>query len=212
MPEELLIATRNAGKVVEFSRLLGDLPVGMRGLADFPDLSEVEESGETFEENATLKARVYGGLTGLLTLADDSGLQVDALRGAPGVRSARYAGPRATDAERNTLLLSELNATHDAERRARFVCVLALFRPADSSLKLFRGTCEGRIGHEPRGGGGFGYDPIFVPEGYSQSFGELPPEVKDCISHRAVALGAVRSFLVELGEVQLDPLEIPPIE
>lgn len=198
MPEELLIATRNAGKVVEFSRLLGDLPVSMKGVADFPDVGEVEESGETFEENATIKARVYAGLTGLLTLADDSGLEVDALGGAPGVRSARYAGPRATDAERNTLLLSELNATHDAERRARFVCVLALFRPADGSLKLFRGTCEGRIGHEPRGDGGFGYDPIFVPEGYSQSFGELPPEVKDRISHRAVALGAVRSFLVEL--------------
>jgi XTP/dITP diphosphohydrolase len=197
MPEELLIATRNAGKVAEFSRLLGDLPVSMRGLADSPDLGEVEESGETFEENATLKARVYAGLTGLLTLADDSGLQVDALRGAPGVRSARYAGPRATDAERNALLLSELNATRDAGRRARFVCVLALFRPADGSVELFRGTCEGRIGHAPRGDGGFGYDPIFVPEGHSRSFGELPSEVKDRISHRAVAFQALRSFLLE---------------
>ncbi|HEX7178026.1 MAG TPA: RdgB/HAM1 family non-canonical purine NTP pyrophosphatase [Pyrinomonadaceae bacterium] len=199
MPEELLIATRNAGKVLEFSRLLGDMSVIMRGLSDFPDVGEVEESGETFEENATIKARVYAGLTGLSTLADDSGLQVDALGGAPGVRSARYAGPRATDAERNTLLLSELHAAHDAGRRARFVCVLALYRPADDSLKLFGGTCEGRIGHEPRGDGGFGYDPIFIPDGYSRSFGELPSDVKDRISHRAVALRAVRSFLAELS-------------
>jgi len=198
MSEELLIATRNGGKVLEFSRLLGDLPVSLRGLSDFPDVGEVEESGETFEENATIKARVYAGLTGLFTLADDSGLQVDALGGAPGVRSARYADPRATDAERNALLLSELNATHDAERRARFVCVLALFRPVDDSLKLFRGSCEGRIGHEPRGDGGFGYDPIFIPDGYSQSFGELPSDVKDRISHRAIAFNAVRSFLADL--------------
>ena len=199
MPEELLIATRNAGKVLEFSRLLGDLPVTLRGLADFPDLGEVEETGETLEENATLKARVYAGQTGLLALADDSGLHVDALGGAPGVRSARYAGPLVTDAERNALLLSALNATRDGERRARFVCVLALYRPAGDSLKLFRGTCEGRIGHEPRGDGGFGYDPIFIPDGYSQSFGELPSDVKDRISHRAVALSAVRSFLAELS-------------
>jgi XTP/dITP diphosphohydrolase len=198
MPEELLIATRNGGKVLEFSRLLCDLPVSIRSLSEFPGVGEAEESGETFEENATIKARVYAGLTGLFTLADDSGLQVDALGGAPGVHSARYAGPRATDAERNTLLLSELQATRGAERRARFVCVLALFRPSDGSLKLFRGTCEGRIGHEPRGGGGFGYDPIFIPDGYSQSFGELPSAVKDRISHRAVALGALRSFLTEL--------------
>ena len=197
MPEELLIATRNSGKVLEFSRLLGDLPVRMRGLADFPDSGEVEESGETFEENAIIKARVYAALTGLLTLADDSGLHVAALGGDPGVRSARYAGPRATDADRNALLLSELNAAHDADRRARFVCVLALIRPEDGSLKLFNGTCEGRIGHEPRGAGGFGYDPIFIPDGYTQSFGQLPPEVKDRISHRAVALRAVRSFLLE---------------
>jgi XTP/dITP diphosphohydrolase len=197
MPEELLIATRNAGKVVEFSRLLRGLPVSTRGLADFPDLCEVEESGETFEENATIKARAYAGLTGLPTLADDSGLSVDALGGAPGVRSARYAGPSATDAERNALLLSELNATRDPERRARFVCVLALFRPSDGFLKLFKGTCEGRIGHEPRGAGGFGYDPIFIPAGHSQSLGELPPDIKDRISHRAVALRALKSFLSE---------------
>lgn len=197
MPEELLIATRNPGKVQEFSRLLRDLPVRTRGLADFPDACEVEETGETFEENAAIKARVCSALTGLPTLADDSGLQVDALGGEPGVRSARYAGPHATDADRNALLLSELSATHDADRRARFVCVLALIRPADDSLKLFKGTCEGRIGPEPRGAGGFGYDPIFIPDGYEESFGELPPEVKDRISHRAVALAAVRSFLLE---------------
>lgn len=212
MPEELLIATRNAGKVVEFSRLLCDLPFTTRGLADFPELCEVEESGETFEENATIKARVYAGLTGLPTLADDSGISVDALGGAPGVRSARYAGPRATDAERNTLLLSELNATRDPQRRARFICVLALFRPSDGFLKLFKGTCEGRIGREPRGGSGFGYDPIFIPDGYGQSFGELPPDVKDRISHRAVAMRAMKSFFAERFGSSACPSEVPPIE
>jgi XTP/dITP diphosphohydrolase len=197
MREELLIATRNRGKAMEFSRLLSGLPVETKSLAEFSGMGDVEESGETFEENATIKARAYAGQTGILTLADDSGLQVDALSGAPGVHSARYAGPHATDSERVALLLSELNRTNDAERRARFVCVLALFRPADGFLKLFRGTCEGRIGDEPRGNGGFGYDPVFIPDGYSQSFGELSADLKDRISHRARAFKAVRAFLIE---------------
>jgi XTP/dITP diphosphohydrolase len=197
MPEELLIATRNRGKLIEFSRLLEGLPIKVRGLDEFPGLGEVEEDGKTFGENATIKARACAGLTGIPTLADDSGLQVDALDGAPGILSARYAGPHANDSERIDLLLSELDATNDVERRARFVCALALFRPADGFLKLFTGTCEGRIASEPRGEGGFGYDPVFIPDGYSQSFGELPADLKDRISHRARAFGAMRAFLVE---------------
>jgi XTP/dITP diphosphohydrolase len=187
-PTELLIATGNAGKVRELSQLLTGLPVRLRLLSELGDVQEPEEIGTTFAENATLKALYYSARGRLLTLSDDSGLSVDALGGAPGVYSARYAGPDATYAERIGKLLDELASAQDAERRARFVCVIAIADPSVGVVETFEGTCEGRIAHAPRGTGGFGYDPIFIPEGHTQTFGELPDEVKQSISHRARAL------------------------
>jgi XTP/dITP diphosphohydrolase len=192
---ELLIATRNAGKIRELSELLSNLPLRLRHLSEFPRMEEVEETGETFAANAELKARLYSRGTNLWTLADDSGLEVDALGGAPGVFSARYAGANASDAERNARLLTELSATKDAERTARFICAIALYEPEAATAQIFAGTCEGRISEQPRGDKGFGYDPLFVPKGYTHSFGELPDELKQQISHRAQALRAVRAYL-----------------
>ena len=192
---ELLVATGNAGKVRELSLLLADAPLRLRLLSEFPHIPEAEETGKTFADNATIKALHYSSQSELLTLSDDSGLVVDALGGAPGVYSARYAGTGATYAERMARLLYELAATGDGERRARFVCVIALADPSTGSLNTFEGTCEGRIAHAPRGTGGFGYDPIFIPEGYAQTFGELPDEIKHNISHRARALTKAVGFL-----------------
>jgi XTP/dITP diphosphohydrolase len=185
---QLLVATNNAGKVRELSQLLADFPMRIRLLGQFPEIDEAEETGETFAENATIKALHYSARGGLLTLSDDSGLAVDALGGAPGVRSARYAGREATYAERMSKLLGELDATGDPERRARFVCVIAIADPSAGTLHTFEGICAGRIARAPRGTGGFGYDPLFIPEGYAQTFGELPAEIKHTLSHRARAL------------------------
>ena len=185
---ELLVATNNKGKVGELSQLLSDFPLRLRLLGEFPDIVEAEETGETFAENATIKALHYSARSGLLTLSDDSGLVVDALNGAPGVRSARYAGREATYAERMSKLLGELNAAGDLKRRARFVCVIAVADPAAGTLHTFEGACEGRIARAPRGTGGFGYDPLFIPDGHDRTFGELPAEVKHTLSHRAHAL------------------------
>jgi XTP/dITP diphosphohydrolase len=194
---ELLIATSNPGKIRELESWLGDFPVRLRGLAEFPSVREVEETGATFVDNAVLKATGYAQQAKLWTLADDSGLEVEALGGAPGVYSARYAGPDASDAERVELLLKELAATNDTRRRARFVCAIAIADPEAQVAHVVEGSCEGRLIHAPRGTSGFGYDPIFIPEGYEQSFGELPDEIKRSISHRALALAAVASFLQE---------------
>ncbi|HEX8422239.1 MAG TPA: XTP/dITP diphosphatase [Pyrinomonadaceae bacterium] len=192
---ELLIATRNAGKIRELTELLSNLPLRLRHLSEFPRIEEVEETGETFAANAELKARLYSRQTNLWTLADDSGLEVDALGGAPGVFSARYGGAHATDAERNARLLAELSATKDAGRTARFTCTIALYEPEAETAQIFAGTCEGRISEHPRGHNGFGYDPLFVPTGYAHTFGELSDDLKQQISHRARALRAVRAYL-----------------
>lgn len=197
LPTEILIATHNAGKLREFQNLLSGFPFALRSLRDFPSVAEVIESGNSFAENAVLKAREYSEHTGLWTLADDSGLEVEALGGVPGIYSARYGGDGATAAERMNKLLSELSRTGDATRRARFVCVIALTDSASAQVKTFTGTCEGRIADEPRGSGGFGYDPIFIPDGYTESFGELSPKIKQEISHRARALKSARAFLLE---------------
>ena len=169
---ELLVATKNAGKVRELTELLAGLPLGLRNLSDFPGAPEVAETGETYEENARLKAAGYGEHARLLTLADDSGLEVFALDGAPGVRSARYAGDSATDADRVTLLLRELSRAGADDRRARFVCAVALHDPLSGATELFTGDCPGRITHAPRGANGFGYDPVFIPDGHHQTFAE----------------------------------------
>jgi XTP/dITP diphosphohydrolase len=185
---ELLVATNNKSKVRELSQHLKGFPLRLRLLSEFPGIDEAEETGETFAENAAIKALHYSARSGLLTLSDDSGLAVDALGGAPGVRSARYAGREATYAERMSKLLGELGATGDSGRRARFVCVIAVADPSAGTLHTFEGTCEGRIAHAPRGSGGFGYDPLFIPDGHERTFGELPAEVKHTLSHRARAL------------------------
>ena len=192
---ELLVATNNAGKVRELARLLAEMPLRLRLLSEFDGIPEAVESGTTFAENAVLKARHYSALSGLFTLSDDSGLAVDALGGRPGVYSARYVGPHATYAERMSRLLEELAAAGDAERRARFVCVIAVADPSTGDVRTFEGVCEGRIAQGARGTGGFGYDPVFVPEGHTQTFGELPDEIKEQISHRARALSKAARFL-----------------
>ena len=194
--DELLIATRNRGKIVEFQSLLASLPLRLRNLAEFPATEEVEETGMTFSDNAILKARAYAGQTGLFALADDSGLEVDALGGAPGVFSARYGGAGATDGERIERLLEELSQCAPEERRARFICVIAIADSQGQIVNISKGRCEGLISHASRGSQGFGYDPVFIPDGFEQTFGELPPEVKQNISHRALALQAARSFLM----------------
>ena len=192
---ELLVATRNPGKIRELESLLEALPLRLRSLAEFPSIPEVDETGATFTENAVLKAVSYARQSALWTLADDSGLEVDALNGAPGVFSARYAGPEASDAERVTLLLDELSQTNDQRRRARFVCVIAIADADGQLAHVAQGLCDGHLAEAQRGTGGFGYDPIFIPDGYRQTFGELPLGVKQSISHRSRALQAASMFL-----------------
>ena len=193
----LLVATHNEGKVKEIRGLLEGLPLDVRWLSEFGHIPEAEETGATFLENAVLKARHYSSLSGLLTLSDDSGLEVVALGGAPGVHSARYGGRGLPYPEKMARLLSELSAAKTEDRRARFTCVIALADPLTGEINTFEGVCEGRLAHAPRGSGGFGYDPLFVPDGHAQTFGELPPEVKKGLSHRALALAKACAFLRE---------------
>lgn len=190
---ELLIATSNPGKVAEIIALLAGLPCQVIGLGALPPLTSVDETGATFGENALIKARHYHALSGRLTLADDSGLEVDALGGAPGIYSARYAGEGASDAVRVAKLLDELRDVPDAQRTARFVCSVALV--GGKVERTFEGACEGVIAREPRGGGGFGYDPIFIDRQLGRSFAELTREEKAARSHRGRALAAARGFL-----------------
>lgn len=197
MPTELLIATRNAGKVREVESLLEAYPLRLLSLAEVSATGEVEETGATFAENAAIKAQAYAAQTGCWTLADDSGLEVDALGGAPGVYSARFGGTGLSDAARVERLLETLSRTGDTGRRARFTSVIAIADSTGKLVDLFTGSCAGHIANAPRGSGGFGYDPVFVPDGYEQTFGELPPEVKQNISHRARALRAALPFLLE---------------
>jgi XTP/dITP diphosphohydrolase len=181
-------ATSNPGKLREFQLAAPDFDV--RALP--ASVPAPEEHGATFEENAIAKAEYYGNLVDGYLFADDSGLEVDALAGAPGVHSARYAGEDATDRENNALLLERLKGA--AYRTARFVCVIALVKDA-ALVKTFRGTVEGRILHDARGAGGFGYDPLFYYEPFGCTFGEAPIESKMKVSHRAQALEAMFAFL-----------------
>jgi XTP/dITP diphosphohydrolase len=193
---KLLVATNNPGKVREYEELLHDLPVEITFPAREGLYLEVEESGETFEENARIKALAYAHASGLLTLADDSGLEVDALSGAPGVHSARYAGPGASDADRYRKLLTVLEDVPPGRRSARFRCVVALARP-DGTVRTADGICEGEIGFEPHGEHGFGYDPVFIVKGYGgQTMADLLPDLKNWISHRARATEAARPLLL----------------
>jgi XTP/dITP diphosphohydrolase len=194
----LLVATNNPGKIREYEELLDGLPMQIVLPVQVGLALEVDESGQTFEENARIKALAYAQASGLLTLADDSGLEVDPLDGAPGVHSARYAGLEADDADRYRKLLAALVDVPPGQRSARFRCVVALAQP-DGTVYTARGTCEGEIGFEPRGKHGFGYDPVFIVQGYEgQTMAELPPETKNRISHRARALRAARPVLARL--------------
>ncbi|MGC1480804.1 MAG: RdgB/HAM1 family non-canonical purine NTP pyrophosphatase [Chthoniobacterales bacterium] len=191
----LLLATRNTHKTAEIATLLaGHFTV--TDLTTLPGAPEVEETGTTFAANAALKANAVSAHVHGWALADDSGLEVDALDRAPGVYSARYAGPTATDDANNSLLIRNLANTDPTHRTARFRCVLALSH--DGTLReTFDGTIEGRIVPELRGPGGFGYDPLFIPEGHEETFGQLPPAVKNSISHRARALTAFTTWLAD---------------
>ncbi len=183
---KLLLATRNTGKARELASLLSDVPFQLTTLEDEGIALEVEETGETFEENAVLKARAYAQAGGLLTLADDSGLEVAALEWEPGVRSARYAGDDASDAERVRYLLTKLGEASVSRRFAQFRCVVALAEPG-GWVETFEGTCEGEIALSPEGEGGFGYDPIFYLREQGKTMAELSPEEKNALSHRAKA-------------------------
>jgi XTP/dITP diphosphohydrolase len=194
-PQYLLVATQNTGKLEELRQLLGDLSLELCGLTDFPDVTEVPETGDSFVENASLKATGYATQTGLLTLADDSGLEVDALGGAPGIYSARYSGEGASDADRTARLLSELSLIPAAPRSARFVSAVAIANDKGQILNVSVGTCDGQIDFAARGSGGFGYDPVFIPSGYDKTFAELESMIKNQISHRARALSGTREFL-----------------
>jgi XTP/dITP diphosphohydrolase len=198
MQDTLLLGTHNPGKIHEIQLILGDLGWTLLSLRDFENVGVAEEHADTYAGNAILKAQFYARATGIVALADDSGLEVEALDGAPGVLSARYAGEQATDADRRALLLSELTKTQTANRHARFVCAVAISSPAGKVLNLSEGICEGVITFEPRGTSGFGYDPLFVPDAYDQTFAELSDEIKNRISHRARALIKVREYLREL--------------
>ena len=188
----LLVSTRNAHKVGEIRAILGPA-FDVRDLSTTPPFPEVEETGNTFEDNATLKAVAASLLVGEWVVADDSGLEVDALHGAPGVLSARFAGTPSNDAANNALLLKKLAAIRGKARSARFRCVIVLARHG-RKLAVFAGTVEGQIIPTPRGSSGFGYDPLFVPNGFCQSFAELSPEIKNTLSHRAHALTALKAW------------------
>ena len=203
----VLVATRNAGKVREFQRLLGPLTrygVELVGMDRFPDAPDVVEDADSFEGNARKKALETARSVGLPTLADDSGLVVDALGGAPGILSARFAGAHGDDAANNAKLLTELRGVHDEGRTARFVCALAFADPSGAlgdEVQVERGELEGRLLRSARGAGGFGYDPLFVPVGEARTTAEMPADEKNAISHRAVATAKLLPFLLRyLGE------------
>lgn len=193
---KLLVATGNKGKIKELENFLSGVNIQIKGLSDFENISQVRETGKTFAENSALKAKSYAAQTGLWALADDSGLEVDYLNGAPGVFSARFAGENATDQENIEKLLAELSEiTKEKNRRARFVCLMTIADEKGEVKFNARGVCEGRIAVNPSGTNGFGYDPVFIPEGFEQTFGELSADFKKKLSHRAQAMEKIIEYL-----------------
>ena len=199
LPERVVLATNNPKKLAELRRMLdaGGVGVEVLGLADLARYPEPEETERTFEGNAFLKATAAARETGLVAVADDSGLEVDELNGMPGVRSARWAGPACDDDDNNALLLAQLDGVPTERRTARFVCALAMVTP-DGERRVWHGRMPGRIGDAPAGENGFGYDPLFIPAGLEVSSAELTPGEKDSISHRGIAVSEFVSYLAGL--------------
>jgi XTP/dITP diphosphohydrolase len=201
MPTEVLLATRNPHKLAELRRILADVQPDLRviGLDDAAPYDEVPETAATFADNALTKARVGALATGLITVADDSGLAVDALNGMPGVLSARWSGRHGDDAANLQLLLDQIVDVPDGRRGAAFVCAAALATPSGGQV-VVEGQMPGRLVRQPRGHNGFGYDPIFVADGKTLTNGELPPAEKDAISHRGKAMRAIAPHIVRATE------------
>jgi XTP/dITP diphosphohydrolase len=204
---DLLVATTNSGKFAEVQAFLKKLPVRIVSLKSLINPPQVVEDGLTFEENALKKARTLAQFSGLPTLADDSGLEVDALNGAPGIRSARYAGEDGADERNNQKLLHELNNIPAEKRMARFVCALALYMPGTIGMNEWtaRETCEGRIAFALNGSQGFGYDPLFFYPPFGKTFGEIDREVKATVSHRGKALARLAEALPSLIDLRAKP-------
>jgi XTP/dITP diphosphohydrolase len=197
LPPKLALATKNPGKIREILEICADWPVEWVTAegAEWPD---IEETGETYRENALLKAMEVARVLGVPAVADDSGIEVDALGGGPGLRSARFAGEHASDQENLSLLLARVADVPEGERTARYRCVAACAWPEGQAIDVEE-TCEGRLVLEPRGSGGFGYDPAFVPDGYEETMAELSPSEKNAISHRGKALRALGEALRDEG-------------
>lgn len=195
--KEIVLATRNKDKAREIKRILKDLRATILTLDDFKGVPEVVEDGKTFEDNASKKARVVSKVTHRLTIADDSGLEVDALGGLPGVKSARFAGKGQDYNKNNEKLLKLLEGITARKRKARFVCVISIAKDG-KVLDVVRGTCGGRISFERRGKAGFGYDPVFIAPAYGKTFAELGPKIKNRISHRYRALRRAKSAVKRL--------------
>ncbi|MGZ8464626.1 MAG: XTP/dITP diphosphatase [Candidatus Binatia bacterium] len=204
---ELLVATTNPGKLAEVQAFLSSRPIRIRSLRDLKDPPTVVEDGATFEANALKKARTLAGFSGLLTLADDSGLEVEALGGAPGIYSARYCGREGDDAENNRKLLRELTGVAEAKRTGRFICALALCAPEGFAMAdwTVRESCDGKITFELTGSNGFGYDPLFFYAPFGKTFGEIGRELKATVSHRGKALKKLAQALPQLVDLAVEP-------
>ncbi|GAA0434703.1 MAG: XTP/dITP diphosphatase [Bacillota bacterium] len=196
--KQIIIATKNKGKANEFKEFFKPYNLKALSLNDLEDLPDVEETGETFKENAALKAEEIASILSLPVLADDSGLVIDALDGRPGVYSARYAGEHKDDQLNMEKVLSELRGIPEAKRTARFVCVLAIASPG-SKTRFYTGYCEGRIADNQYGENGFGYDPIFIPKGYQQTMAQLSSDKKNQISHRRNAIVQLEDTVTQHG-------------
>lgn len=192
---DFLLGTGNAGKILEIKRSLEGLPLIFKVIANFSELQTPVEDGSSYEENAIIKARSYAQQTGMWTLADDSGLEVAYLKGLPGLGSARFGGAGLSDLDRTNLLLSQLATVKGDQRSANFVSVVAVADPSGEIINVAHGICRGTIAESPAGEEGFGYDPVFIPNGHEQTFAEMPLSLKRRLSHRGKALEVTREFL-----------------
>lgn len=195
----IIIATNNQGKVKEIKKFYKNLGINFLSLKDFPEIKSIKEQFKTYEENAFQKARTISELTGITALADDSGIEIDALDGKPGVFSARFGGTKISDKERNQKILSLMKNTPEGLRKARFVCIIAIIKP-DGKHYIVKSICNGRITEEPRGKSGFGYDPIFLIPKYNKTFAEMDSDLKNKISHRGKALKKAGKILKKLSQ------------